>query len=286
MRPNSLMLAVVAAVALSFPAPSFASSILLLSSGDASNDAAIQSALQAAGDTVTIGPTYNNFTGAGLAGYNAVFLNPAISSSNAPDMPVSGQQALINFVSQGGGLVAGAGVAVLQLSQGDFSTLGTALPAMSEAVDTSNSPLVFTSLTSDPAINAGLPSTFSFTAGGDDTEHFITPKAGATAFFSTNQWTATFGGEGVGYGAVGWNVGTGRVLSLSTFSDNVALGSSTYDQMLANSINWAGQTPVSGTPPLSPIPGLPVPEPTSLAVLAMAAIGWLIASRTRRPPTA
>jgi hypothetical protein len=121
-------------------------------------------------------------------------------------------------------------------------------------------------------MNAGLPATFSFTAGGGDTEHMLTPKPGATGFFATNQWTATFGGEGVGYGIVGWNYGSGRVLSLSTFSDSVALSNATYDQMLANSFNWVTQTP--------PTAEVPAPEPTGLTVFTAAGVGILIASRS------
>jgi type 1 glutamine amidotransferase len=284
MRASSLTLAVIAAVLLHSPSPLFASKILLLSSGDAgaeSNTYAIQSALQAAGDTVTIGPTYDAFTGSGLAGYNAVFLNPNSNWWNASDMPVAGQQALLNYVNQGGGLVTGAMVSMWNEYPGEFRTLGPALPAWGGDPATFNSPIVFTSLTANSVMNAGLPSTFSFTAGGYDTEIYLTPKAtNATTFFTTNQWTPTFGGAGVSYGSIGWNYGAGRVLNLSTFSDNVAVSNATYDQMLVNSINWAAQS--SGG---SPLPN-PAPEPTSLAVFIAASLGLLIVSRTRRRPHA
>ena len=133
--------------------------------------------------------------------------------------------------------------------------------------DTSNSPVIFTSLTANSAINAGLPSTFSFTAGGT-TEQFITAKANATAFFSTNQWTATFGGYGPSDGSDGWNYGAGRVVSLSTFSDNVALSDSNYERMLTNSFGW--------------VAAASVPEPTSSTLLVMGSLGLLFVSGARR----
>jgi hypothetical protein len=282
MRNRSLILASIVTLGLLSPSPLFADKILLLSYGDASNDAAIEAVLQSQGDTVTIGPTYNNFTGAGLSGYNAVFLNPNFTvpwPDPPPDMPVSGQQALLNYVNQGGALVTGGMVALMNGPLNDFKTLGPALPASPGQPSTMNSPISFTSLTSDSTMNAGLASSFSFTASGYNTEQFISPKQNATAFFATNQWTATFGGEGVGYGSVGWDYGAGRILSLSTFSDNVALSNATYDQMLANSFKWSEEG--SGGTALSN-PGVSAPEPTSLAVFVAAGLVLLVSSRTRR----
>jgi hypothetical protein len=279
MRTPSAILAAFIMSGLISPSLASASKIMLLSSGDASNDVAIQAILQSEGDSVTIGPTYNNFTGTGLIGYNAVFLNPTNMGGNAPDMPLAGKQALIGFVMQGGGLVAGGGVSSVWTYPGDFRVLGTALPGAPGQAMTNNSPITFTSQTSDPIINAGLRPTFSFPASGIS-EQFITPKAGATSFFATNQWTATFGGYGPGAGSVGWNLGGGRVLSLSTFSDNVALSSPAYDRMLANSLSWAAQLSAGIYSP--PVPTLGVPEPTGAAVFALAGLGLWIASFARR----
>jgi type 1 glutamine amidotransferase len=282
MRIPTLPLALIAVLVLHSPAPLFASKILLISSGDASNDAAIESVLQSAGDTVTVGPTYSTFTGSGLSGYNAVFLNPNAGDWTTSDMPVSGQQALLNYVDQGGGLVTSAMVfALANPDSKEFQTLVPALPAVAPGAETSNSPITFTSLTSNSTINAGLPSTFSFPAAGYSTEALLTPKLSTTGFFATNQWTATFGGEGVGYGSGGGGYGAGRILSLSTFSDNLALSNAAYDQMLVNALNWAGQT--SGGTPV-PYPDYAAPEPTSLLVFLAAGLGLLIASRIRRTP--
>ncbi len=287
MRTRSLLLVFAVMLLVQSPSAALAEKILLISSGDAANNAEIQSVLQAAGDTVTIGPTYSNFSGTGLTGYNAVFLNPNYDSTSQATMPVAGQQALVNFVNQGGGLVVG-GMALVQstMNQGAYQTLDSILPNSLSNTDTGNSPITFTSLSANPVVNSGLPSIFSFPATGYWTETLITPKANATAFFATDQWTAAYGGT-PGYGSIGWSYGSGRVLSLSTFSDPVALSNTTYDQMLSNSIQWAAQAggpPPIINPPIPPIhivPPPPIPEPGSLAIFAAAGLGFVILLRTR-----
>ncbi len=282
MRTSPWRLVLIAVGALQATSPLLASSVLLLSSGDSSNDAAIQSVLQEQGFAVTIGPTYNKFTGVGLTGYNAVFLNPSDSNTAAvnwypeslvpPDMPQSGQQALINFVTRGGGLVTGATIQewnspTFYGEPGVFRTLSTVLPMeLTQGVATSNSPIIFSQLTTDREINAGLPSSFSFEATSFNTEVLMVPKAGATGFFATNQWTATFGGAGVGYGSIGWDVGAGRILSLSTYSDNTSLSNADYDRMLGNSFVWAAS----------------VPEPASWTLLVVGCCGAGFFYRNRR----
>ena len=108
-----------------FPCQLFAEKILLITGGDSSNDAALKTALQAGGNSVTIGPTLYNFTGADLSGYNAVMLSPnGTYSSLPPDMPVSGQQALVNYVNNGGGLITSGEVSVLNSgAPHEFTTL-------------------------------------------------------------------------------------------------------------------------------------------------------------------
>jgi len=263
------------------PSPLLASKILLISGTDQNNEAAIQAVLQSQGNSVTIGPTFSNFTGAGLAGYNAVLLMPNGNYWAQPDMPSSGQQALINFVNNGGGLVAGEPVLSMTAYPGDFKTLLQALPAWWGSAQTANSPITFGTLTSNPVINAQLPAAFSFTATGYYTETYILPRPNATAFFSTNQWTSgppsSFEGNlGAGAGAAGWNFGAGRVLSLSTFSDNVELGDPNYDRLLTNAVNWATQS--SGWSP----PPVPAPEPSSVAVFFAAALGFFVMARKQR----
>jgi type 1 glutamine amidotransferase len=284
MPSRTLSCLVLAGLLLWYPSPASASKILLLTGGDSSNDSALQAVLQSQGNTVTIGPTFGNFTGSDLSGYNAVMLMPNGSYWAQPDMPNSGQQALVDFVKKGGGLVAGEPVVTMWTYPGEFKTLAQAFAVQPGGANTANSPIVLTSQAADPVIGANLPSTFGIPAKGYYTETYLIPKAGATAFYTTNQWSSTVP-QGTGFympisgaGVAGWNLGMGRVVNLSTFSDNTSLADPNYDRLLSNSVNWATRTADGSTQPFPPPSPPAVPEPTSLAVFCAAAAG-LIARR-------
>jgi hypothetical protein len=85
-------------------APVRAGMILLLSTGNPAEDSAVSGVLAARGQSVTVGPQYTAFTGAGLSGFDAVLLLPNYNWP-AGDMPAAGQSALQSFVQGGGGLV-------------------------------------------------------------------------------------------------------------------------------------------------------------------------------------
>lgn len=267
----------------------FGSKILLIGGEDVSNTSMMASVLEAQGNTVTTGPTYTAFTGGGLADYNAVFFLPNGPDWRRIDMPESGQQALVDFVKGGGGLVTSEPVGdLLAAAYGKplLQTLGQAVPIYPSTVMTGNSPVILGQLTNDPVMNDQLPSQLVLhpqITQFYDTETFYTPKPGTTAFFDTNQWSATFGGEGVGAGVVGWDFGSGRVLSLSMFSANSLLTDPNYDRLVGNSVRWSAHEPAAG--PISTTPPDPgstnVPEPGSLLVLGAAGVAF-VASRSRR----
>jgi hypothetical protein len=295
MPSRILTFVLLASLAVAWPPSAFAAKILLLAGGDTSNDAQLESVLQTQGNTVTLGPTYSSFTGSGLSNYNAVMLMPNGAPSMA-DMPASGQQALVTYVNSGGGLVTGEPTMSMLAYPGDFKTLSQAFPAIMGGANTANSPIVLSALTSDAVMNTGLPSTFSFSASGSNTETYLVPKpyasavTGITSFYSTNQWNdipgSNFRGNlGAGSGLIGGTFGNGRVVNISTWSDNTALSDSNYDKLVSNAVNWAAQTtpgiPHSIPPPAPPIPGS-IPEPTSLAIFIATAVGLLARSRSRR----
>jgi hypothetical protein len=285
--PSAFLIALLVVLS---PSSLLASKLLVITGGDPSNDAALLSVLQSQGNSVTLGPTYTSFTGAGLSGYNAVVLIPN-GYENTADMPTSGQQALVDYVRSGGGLVTGEPVISLWTYPGDFKTLAQVFPAQMGGANTVNSPLVFTALSNDPVMTAKLPSTFSIAATpGTDSETYIFPTksnsaiSGATAFYSTNQWPLSAVSYNslleAGVGIVGGSFGLGRVINMSTASDNTSLGNANYDQLLVNSINWVTGSTEGTAQPFPPIPS-PVPEPTTLEVFSLAAIGLAVRSRLR-----
>jgi hypothetical protein len=274
------------------PSATLADAVLLIGSGDSTNNALLQSVLTAQGDTVTVGPTFNNFTGGNLSGYSDVLLVPNGSYVPTSDMPVSGQQALVNYVNSGGGLVTSEWLMQDIVNGHQFQTLYPVLP-FSPGFDiaTSNTPITFSALTKDPVMNANLPNTFAFPAGngmGNSTESLYFAKSGATAFFATNQWTSTFGGNGTGYGVVGWNYGQGRVLSISTALDDTSLTNLNFAQLVDNSVNWAAHGSIlppitlGPNPPHEPVGFDPVPEPAALITWGAGILGIIAVSYVRR----
>ncbi|MDR3622731.1 MAG: PEP-CTERM sorting domain-containing protein [Paludisphaera borealis] len=258
----------------------FGSKILLIGGDDASNTSMMASVLEAQGNTVTTAPAYTAFTGSGLSAYNAVFLLPNGAYYNGVDMPDSGQQALVDYVKNGGGLVTSEAVGDMIQGPGGvhmLQKLAQALPFTGLFHNTANSPVILGQITNDPIMNDQLPSQLVLHPQGYNTEIGYTPKWGATAFFDTNQWTATFGGYGVMAGVVGWNFGSGRVLSLSMFSDSALLADPNYDRLVGNSVRWATDTTAARAPGSTN-----VPEPSSLLVLGAAGVAFAAASRSRR----
>ncbi len=290
------LLAATAALAMIFlGTTAWAEKILVLSGGDSTTNAAVSSVLSATGNSVTIGPTFTSFTGAGLSGYNDVILMPNGGGSyvgttfTMGTMPTSGQQALVNFVSGGGGLVT-AEATMSIFANGQLSTLGAALPVVPYNIDTNNSPVVLGVTTPNSVIDAHLPSTFAininYTPANNltslETEGFYPPKPGATGYFTTNQWTSNpFGQTPPPAGAVGWNYGLGRVFSLSMPINATALANLNFDQLVTNAVNWAAQNgtsppvipPVWGANP--PIDPAPIPEPATLMMWGVALAGAL-----------
>ena len=140
-----------ATVVLLMAGQAFAENVLILSGGLETNDNMVKSVLEAHGHRVTIGVPYHAFFGAGLeeqdvvlllAGYNWSLCVAGIvpcMPSGPGDMPLAGQEALVDFVSKGGGLVtaewtvwkwatSGAGYPFLQPFVESFAHLGDIFP--------------------------------------------------------------------------------------------------------------------------------------------------------------
>jgi hypothetical protein len=281
----------IAALFLLFPTTVRADKVLIIGSGDMSNEQVVQALLQTVGDTVTIGPTYNNYTGTPLGGYNEVVLMPGgpagtpYSASTLGDMPTSGQQALLNFVATGGGLITSEAVIQKYADQHGFQTLYPALPVTGDGTHfTIASPITYSALTNDQVVNAYLPSSFSFKSdSAPGTLTYAPPKPGATPFFSTNgPVPEPLGNKLLAYGVVGWNYGLGRVMNFSTYMDNTALADHNFAQLVSNALAWSGGDPASpllrGWPPYPPH----IPEPAAAAGWGTALVCVAVLSWARR----
>ncbi len=287
-----------ACIALGFFAVPARADRILIVGGDASTDSLLSSYLTLAGDQVTVGPSVNNFIGAGLSNYNAVVLAPSLldrayPAGGAPvltgDMPLAGQQALVGYVASGGGLVTG-GNTLTNYLDGGFQTLYKALPFMPNAIATSNTSISFGMTTPNPALDAHLPSNFSFTVARSDynTEEYYQPKPGAISYFSTNQWSPTFGGYTPSSGALGWSYGSGKVFSISSPIDSSTLSTAAFGQLVSNAVSWSAGHATSGSalPPVwganPPIDPPPIPEPATILMWSAVAGGLAISTWRRR----
>jgi hypothetical protein len=101
MRTRCRLLLLTALVSFSASA-TLAHAVLLIGSGDSTNNVLLQSILTAQRDTVTVGPMYSNFTGGNLSGYSDVLLVPDGIYFPSGDMPLSGQQAFVSTTSAPG----------------------------------------------------------------------------------------------------------------------------------------------------------------------------------------
>ncbi len=215
---------------------------------DSALNTSVGNVLATFGDSVTYGPRYNSFNGSvSLSSYNVVLLMPAFSGGGG-DMPTAGQTALTNYVAAGGGLVTAEWTGWLS-GTGRLTTLSAALPATNSNYYTYNSSTVYSQNVLNSLIDHNLPALYTFNSlvneGG--TESALVAKVGAQVFFNSSD-AGLPPPPGVTFaGVVGWTYGSGHVISLSTLANPNDLN---YQQLLANSVNWAAQT----TAPV-PVPG-------------------------------
>jgi hypothetical protein len=239
--------------------PVKADSVLLLSTGVSAEDNAVVNLLEADGHTVTIGPYYGTYSGSNLSGYSAVILLQN-NNGDGENIPVAGQTALVSYVNGGGGLLTGEWTDWNIAALGWNQTLKAVIPVIPTSSFDYNSPITYSVATPNAVLNSGLPSSFTFNAddvGG--TETYFQPRTGATVYY----------GSSYGDGVIGWNYGSGRVLSLSTLAGQTELANPNYGRLFSNGVFW--------------VDGLSaVPEPSTLILLGMGILGLTIHSWSRR----
>ena len=220
-------------------------------------DTQTQTVLQNGGFTVTVGRQFNSFSATELTGMDVVLLMPN-NNWNSGDMSLAAQTALINFVNAGGGLITSEWTNG-KVASGSFATLEPILPVVSTTQYTGGSTITYNLSATDGVLNAGLPSTFSFM--GDNfagVESLFAAKNGATTYYSSS------GGAG-GAGVIGWDVGLGRVLQISTTVGPNQLADPNFSHFFNNSVTFVA-----------------VPEPSTWLLLLSGLGLILISSRRRR----
>ncbi len=256
---NPLALVLMGGLALATVHSAHAQSVYIFGTGNAAADAAYQSAFSAQGLSPTIGVSYDLFDGSvDLTGFDAVFMGPGPNWVGSPrETPALGQQQLVDFVNGGGGLITAEGTLYTNYvySGSAYSTLYPILPVSTNAYGFATE-TTLTRMTSDPIMDAGLPDSFIVPLDrfvSTITESRLTLKTGATAFYSSSHVS--------GVAVAGWDVGLGRVMSLSSVPGLGNLGNAQYEQLVGNSVRWV------------------VPAPAASALLGLAG---LCAARRRR----
>jgi hypothetical protein len=229
-------------VAASLSTGLLADNVYILSSGHAATDNAASLALTSRGHTVTIGLQYPVFDGTvNLTGFDSVYLQCNANWTGLP-MPEAGQQQLIAWVNAGGRLVTTEWVTYYSGAvAGKFTTLGSILPAEQTFMYDLLPTATYTQVTPDPAINAGLPSEFTFPMEdpgglyGGGSETFTVAKAGATTYYTTNNSPGAVA-------LAGWNVALGSVFSFTSTGSPVQMADTNFGLLFSNVIdNGAGE---------------------------------------------
>ncbi len=224
---------VVGALLASLTALSSATTVYVMSSGYEPQDTAVAAALTGYGHKVVPGVQYWQFDGTqSLAGIDVVYVQANYNYSS-PDMPGSGQSALVSYVSEGGGLVTTEWVYWDIAAYGWFSTLATILPGEPTTSYNRNPSYDLVQASPDPVVNSGLPESFSIPA--DDIagcETNLTTRAGATDFYDS----VLFGPR---VGLCGWDCGTGRVASFSMVCGVNMLTDGFGGRLVSNTLDWA-----------------------------------------------
>ena len=211
--------------------PCLAQRVYLFRMGVPEQDAALYDALRAHGLQVTLGAPYQTFDGSqSLSGHQVAVL---VGTGNNDDMPLDGQQALLDWVRSGRGLVTLEWTVWAVGSANRFLILRELLPATYQR-HAYRSSIQYQQQVSDPVLNQGLGAALAL---GEGHEAHLRPKQGATVYYASDYHA------GAG-GVVGWAYQAGRVIS---FSVAPADGSepmaqhALFRQLLANAVRWAAQ---------------------------------------------
>ena len=168
--------------------------ILIFSSGNTTQNDLLKSKLASITslDKITITGLCSSFTNSSniLLNKDIVILQMPYSSAAMPDV---GQNALIDYVSKGGGLLTTEWT-LYCTARGCFNKLNNIFPVYPTASFTAKSPIRYIQNIADNTMNSGIPDDFTFTGsnnGGSATELSInTVKTNAIIFYHSEQCKA------------------------------------------------------------------------------------------------
>jgi hypothetical protein len=211
--------------------------IYMLSSGDPGTDAAAMTALTSRGHAVMLGVEYTEFDGSvNLAPYQTVYLQANFNWSTGL-MPAAGQQQLVDWVNGGGRLVTSEWVVYYTFAGGGFEMLGAIIPVVPSTSYGGAPSAVYTVVTADPVLNAGLPSQFTVPLTSfAGTETYSANKPAARMYYSTS----TSAGAA---GLAGWTVGLGSVYSFTSTCGSAQVADMNFGRLFSNVMG-----PATGTP--------------------------------------
>ncbi len=215
--------------------------VLVLSSGDQALDGTLEQMLEHYDHVVTVGVPYHQFDGTlDLSPYDAIYLQ-ANSNWGVGDMPAPGQRQLINWVNCGGGLVTSEWT-TWKIGSDTFKLIDAIFPAARTREYSSPQTETYTKVSAEPAVNAGLPDSFTFnTTNYAGTESHLTPRQGALTFYDAM--------TSMHAGLLGWPYNLGRVATFSTTVGVNEIGDANFGRLLANTLDWVQRDPASSKPP-------------------------------------
>jgi len=212
-------------------APCLAQRVYLFGTGIPERDNALYDALRAHGLQVTLGAPYQAFDGSqNLNSYQVAVL---AGTGFNDDMPLSGQQALQDWVGGGRGLVTLEWTLWAVGSANRFLILRELFPATYQR-HAYRSSIQYQQQASDPILNQGLPVVLSL---GEGHEAHLRPKQDATIYYASDYL------QGAG-GLIGWAYQSGRVMSLSVapaYALDLMAQNATFQRLLTNAVQWAAQ---------------------------------------------
>jgi hypothetical protein len=228
---------IVAAVAVftlvvALPVTSWALSVFVISGGDITTDNKVRKVLIQKGHTVTLGPEPLEWDGtqANLASYDVVVLLNNYNWNKAGDMPLEGQDAIVSFVNNGGGLVTGQWVDYL-VNSGKYQNLKPIIPTIYQTYNYYTK-ATYTRGTPNKALNKNLPTSFQFSTNNiGGSEVTLAKKVGAVIYYWSGNTTKV--------GVAGWRIGTGRVISFSTLLSIKEFKNVNYQTLFANAVRWS-----------------------------------------------